>query len=84
MSMPRPIFPPIIAKSFLKSSSFVNKNGSRPERIGSIIRWDKIVLTKEELTDDNWQYVGEDTEDLVKRQLKTLKFYDDGIPILEE
>ena len=74
---------PIVSKNFRKASNFVNAIGEHP-KIFSVITWDKIVLEKESFKNNNWLYVGCDPIDISKKQLNTLKFYNDWIVILEK
>ena len=74
---------PIVTLSFTKSSSFVNKNGEHP-RLGYVMEWNEIVLKKEDMLDNNWLYVGGESEDIATQQLKTMAFHQDWLPIVEE
>jgi len=74
---------PIIAYSFTKASSFINIKGDHPEIFTNVI-YNKIVLNKEELTDDNWLYIGDESKDLVSAQIDTMIHYKDWLPIIEE
>ena len=58
--------------NFYKSSSFINSSGEHPEP-RTIIRYNKIVFTKEELADNKWLYVGNESVDEIKSQFKTLR-----------
>lgn len=74
---------PIGAESFCKASSFINKAGIQPQ-IGRLLHWNKIVLRKEELIDDNWLYVGLDLKEIVEKQMRTLTSHNGFTAILEE
>ena len=67
---------------FTKSNNYINKNGEHP-KILTTLKWNKIVLKSEELTDDNWLYIGKETEEEIKWQLESLKFCEDWIAIIE-
>lgn len=51
-NLPRSLF------SFYKSSCFINKKGERP-MVFSHIKWSEVVAKKEELSDSNWLYIGD-------------------------
>jgi len=70
------------SEDFMKANSYINKNGEHP-KLSTIIYWNKLVLNKEELTDDNWLYIGNETEENKKGQLSSMKFHKGVVPIFE-
>ena len=74
---------PIWVSGFTKSSNYINKNGEHPGINADIIHW-KIVLKKEELNDDNWMYIGNESEAAIQQQLLMLKCGRDRVAIIRE
>ena len=74
---------PLIVDGFKKSSNYVNKNGDHPKILTAIDHW-KIVLKPEELCENNWLYIGKESEEKIKWQLSALKEFRDWVPIIEE
>ena len=69
---------PLISINYRKASCFVNKKGEHPKTL-TVIRWDKIIVNKEELTDNNWLFLN-----MSEKQLNTIKMYKDRVAIIEE
>ena len=61
----------IITPNFHRSSNFVNNKGEHPVP-QTLIRYNKIVFGKEELTDKKWLYIGSESVEKIKEQFKTL------------
>ena len=67
---------------FPSNSSFLVLNGDHPQ-IMDVINWNKLVLKKEDLTDDNWLYIGDATEEQKTNQLKWMKEIEGWVPIFQ-
>ena len=67
---------------FIKASNYINKKGEHPKILSAIV-WYNIVLRPEELNDNNWLYIGKESEKKIKGQLWQLKLYKDCVSILE-
>jgi hypothetical protein len=68
--------------NFIKSSSYINKTGEHPSYLSAIL-WNRLVFKEEELCDNNWLYIGSDSEEDKKNQMQILKMHKGWIPILE-
>ena len=73
---------PITIDKLWRSSNYVNKKGEHP-KLFRIITEDRIALEKEELTDNNWLYIGEDTENM-KNYFRGMSSRREYINIIEE
>jgi len=72
----------VASNDFIKSNNYVNKKGEHP-KYDSLIYWDKLVLKKEDLNDNNWLYIGEASEEQKDGQLSSMKFHEGWVPIIE-
>jgi len=74
---------PLSIDGFMKASNYVNIKGEHPVILSAIVHW-KIVLKKEDLNDDNWLYIGKESEDDIKWQLSMLRKLRDFVAIIYE
>jgi hypothetical protein len=51
--------------NFSKSSNYINIKGENPKML-SVMRWNNVVLDKEELNSDNWLYISNESEEIKK------------------
>ena len=72
-----------ISVDFTKSKNYINKNGEHPATSSSI-HYNQFIIKKEELSDNNWLYIGKESKEKKQSQLAALAFYKNGfIPIFE-
>ena len=74
---------PIWVTGFTKASNYINKKGEHPGIHMDIIHW-KIVLKEEDLNDDNWLYIGKESENVIKQQLLMFKSGRDRVSVWRE
>ena len=74
---------PIFLPSITSSDRFIDKYGNHPN-IMDTIDGNKIVLSKEKLTDNNWLFCVDNDEEIIvaEKQINTLIFYKDWVLIL--
>ena len=68
---------------FTKASNYINNKGEHPKTLIALDWW-KIVLNSEDLTENNWLYIGKEPKEEIKAQWNSLKFCEDWVPIIEE
>ena len=75
----------LVSMDFIKSSSWINGKNEHPCK-NKLIKWNNIVLVKEDLQDreDMWMYVGCEDSKKISGQLFWLKTFNDNIPIIED
>ena len=74
---------PLSIDGFTRASNYINKNGEHPEILTAMVHW-KIVLSPEDLKDDNWLYVGQEPEKQKEWQLSVLKQFRDWVSIIKD
>lgn len=79
--MIRPIFN-ITSGDLTKSSNYINKTGNNPRQF-SIMNWNKLVFTREELNDKNWLYVGKDIDIIKQKKIWAIELDNGDIAIRE-
>ena len=70
-----------ISNNFMKSKNYINKKGEHPE-ISKVFYWDDLTFKKEDLTDNNWFYFGDNSEKEKLDQISAMKLRNGIIPIL--
>lgn len=71
----------MVDSSFTKACNYINKNGKSPNRFDIISKWN-LIYNKSEISDNNWLYIGEATEDMKKETLHQLQEYRQIIMII--
>ena len=71
-------------QTFMTSSHYINKNGEHPKYLEASIHWDQIVINKEDLTDSNWLYIGDATQEEKESQLWWMREIEGWVWILYE
>lgn len=76
---------PIIFEPIEKRKRFINKNGDMP-KINHAMNIRNIVFYKEELNDNNWLFLANDYNDILraKEQIKFFEEYDSQVWILKD
>jgi len=68
---------------YIKASSYINKKKEHPKLPGTI-GWNNLVFRKEELNDNNWLYVGNDSDKGKEDKQESLEWCKGWMWILEE
>jgi hypothetical protein len=69
--------------NFVKFSNYINSKGEHP-KIMSAIGYDRLVFNKEDLNNENWLYIGNESEEAKQEVLEILKLHEGFIPIIYE
>ena len=69
----------ITSDCFMEARNYINKRGEHP-KYHDTIGWNRMVLKKEDLNDNNWLYVGDKDG---THQLEDMKFHKGFVPIVK-
>jgi hypothetical protein len=77
--MIKPLFN-VVNGNLTKSINYIDKSGNNPKFL-SVIRWNKLVFEKNDLTSDNWLYIGSKLEEIRQQKISSIRLDNGNILI---